>query len=164
MSRPLIQKRIGALEAMFNAEQGDPDALRLLESELAFRSVPRATTLLDKVKRVLAGSVVPPSPMQDELFTHQAPVVVQVPLLRVKLTPSPEPAASMSLDEARKVLGVTVGASWEVIENARREIVDHGNPAKLRSLKDSQRTTVMLEATHANAAYAVLRERRGNSW
>jgi hypothetical protein len=35
MSRPLIQRRIDELEAMFEAEQGDPDALRLLEVELA---------------------------------------------------------------------------------------------------------------------------------
>jgi hypothetical protein len=65
----------------------------------------------------------------------------------------------MSFDEACKVLRVTAGASWEVIENARREIVERAHPAKLKPLKDGQRTTLMLEANRANAAYAVLRDR-----
>lgn len=159
MSRPLIQKRIDELEAKFDAEQGDADALRSLENELAFRYVPRATALLAKVKRVLAGGTVPSAPKQDELFTHKAPIAVQVPLLPVKPTPSLELVASMSIEEACKVLRVTVGESWEVIENARREIVDRAHPAKLNTLKDSQRITVMRDSTRANAAYAVLRER-----
>ena len=56
MIRPLTQRRIYELEAMFEAKQEDPDALRLLGAELAFRSVPRATALLAKVKRVLGGA------------------------------------------------------------------------------------------------------------
>jgi hypothetical protein len=40
MSRPLIQKGISELEAMFSAEHHDLSALAALETELAFRSVP----------------------------------------------------------------------------------------------------------------------------
>jgi hypothetical protein len=77
MNRPLIQRRIDELEAMFEAEQGDPDALRLLEAELAFRSVPRAVTLFNRLKRVLDGGTILPSPRQNILFDHKAPVASQ---------------------------------------------------------------------------------------
>jgi hypothetical protein len=82
MSRPLIQRRIHELEAMFEAEQEDPDALRLLEAELAFRSVPRATTLLEKVKRVLSGGIVLSSAKKNDLFDRSTPIAMQVPLLK----------------------------------------------------------------------------------
>jgi hypothetical protein len=160
MSRPLIQKRIDELEAMFDAEQSDPDVLRLLENELAFRSVPRATTLLGKVKRVLAGGVVPPAPKQDELFAHKAHVAVQVPLLPNKPTPSPEPVISMTIDEALKVLKVTTGTGWETVEQSRRDAVERARPDKLTSLSEDKRRTVREDARRANAAYLVLLQAR----
>jgi hypothetical protein len=80
MNRPLIQRRIDELEAMFEAEQEDPDALHLLEAELAFRSMPRAVTLLNRLNRVLDGGTVLPSPRQNILFDHKAPVASQVPV------------------------------------------------------------------------------------
>jgi hypothetical protein len=175
MSRPLIQKRVDELETMFETGQGNPDTLRLLEAELAFRSVPRASSLLTKVRRVLGGGAVQPSTKQNELFEHRPQSVVQTPLWlppAISETPAAElpnrpkvSAASgeqispMSHEEACKVLRVTAGASWEAIENARRQTVDRAHPAKLKSLPAGQRDALTLEAKRANAAYAVLSER-----
>lgn len=50
MSRPLLSKSIDQLEALFAKSKDDPQALRFLEQELAFRKTPRARTLLGKAQ------------------------------------------------------------------------------------------------------------------
>jgi DnaJ-domain-containing protein 1 len=160
MSRPLIQRRIDELEAMFEAEQGNPGTLRLLEAELAFRSVPRATTLLAKVKRVLNGGTVLPSAKQSDLFDHRTPVAVQVPLLKETPKVAAAPMETMTLEDALKVLKVTSGASWEAVESSRRQAVDRARPDKLTPLSKEKRGVLKEEARRANAAYFVLLQAR----
>jgi hypothetical protein len=53
MPRPLMQSRIGDLERKFAAASGKPDDLQQLEHELQFRQVPRAITLLEKVRAAI---------------------------------------------------------------------------------------------------------------
>jgi DnaJ-domain-containing protein 1 len=160
MSRHLIQRRIDELEALFEAEQGDPDALRLLEAELAFRSVPRAATLLAKVKRVLGGGTVLPSPKQNTLFDHKTPVAVQVPLLKETPKATAPPMPTMTLEDALKVLKITAGTPWESVEMSRRQAVDRGHPDRLATLSEEKRSAVKEEARRANAAYLVLLQAR----
>ena len=131
MSRPLIQKRIDELEALFETQHGDAEAMRGLENELSFRTVPRANNLRQKVKRVLAGGTVLPAATQDTLFEHKQPVAVQEPLLpEVAKAPTP-PALEMSVEEARKTLKIGSASSWETVETSRRQIVDKARPDKL---------------------------------
>jgi DnaJ-domain-containing protein 1 len=160
MSRPLIQRRIDELEAMFEDEQVDPDALRLLEAELAFRSVPRATTLLAKVKRALGGGTVLPSAKQNDLFDHRTPVAVQVPLLKEAPKATAPPMPAMTLEDALKVLKITSGASWEAVELSRREAVDRARPDRLTTLSEEKRSVLKEEARRSNAAYYVLLQAR----
>jgi DnaJ-domain-containing protein 1 len=160
MNRPLIQRRIDELEAMFEAEQGDPDALRLLEAELAFRSVPRAATLLNKVKRVIGGGTVLPSPRQDILFDHKRPVASQIPLLEETQSTHGPPIPTMTLEDALKVLKVTTSTPWESIETSRRQAVERARPDRLASLSKEKRSAVKEEARVANAAYLVLLQAR----
>lgn len=175
MSRPLIQKRVDELEAMFATGQEDFDTLRLLEAELSHRSVPRAASLLVKVRLVLRGGSITPSVTQNELFEHRPQAIVQAPLwssatVTEAQAPQPlsqtrpavtvsEPTPLMSYEEACKILRVAVGATWETIEQARRQIVDRAHPAKIRLLADGQRDKLVFEAKRANDAYAVLRAR-----
>jgi hypothetical protein len=42
--------------------------------------MPRAVTLLNRLNRVLDGGTVLPSPRQNILFDHKAPVASQVPV------------------------------------------------------------------------------------
>lgn len=161
MSRPLIQRRIDELEAMFEIERVDPDVLRLLEVELSFRSVPRATTLLANVKRVLNGGTVLPSARQKELFDHKAPVAAQVPLLKDQPKPAVSSLPRMPLEDALKVLKTTLGAPWEAVEASRRQVVDRAHPDKLAGLSEEKRRILKEEARRANAAYvAVFLERK----
>jgi DnaJ-domain-containing protein 1 len=161
MSRPLIQCRIDELEAMFESEQGDPEVLHLLEVELSFRSVPRATMLLANVKRVLNSGTVLPVAKQKELFDHKAPVAAQVPLLKDPVKPAVSSLPHMPLEDALKVLKITLGAPWEAVEASRRQAVDRAHPDKLAGLSEEKRGILKEEARRANAAYvAVFSERK----
>jgi DnaJ-domain-containing protein 1 len=160
MSRPLIQRRIDELEAMFESEQGDSDALRLLEIELSFRSVPRATTLRARVKRALSGGTVLPSAKQNELFDHKTPIARQVPLLKETWKAPSASVPAMTFEEALKVLKITSGAPWEAVELSRRQTVDRARPDRLTALSQDKRSALKEEAQRANTAYlTLLRER-----
>jgi DnaJ-domain-containing protein 1 len=161
MSRPLIQRRIDELETMFESQQTNPDVLRLLEVELSFRSVPRATTLLANVRRTLSGGVVLPSAQQKELFDNKAPASIPVPLLKDPPKPAVSSLHPMPLEEAFKVLKITSGAPWEAVEASRRQAVDRSHPNKLAGLSEDKRGILREEARRVNAAYlAVFSERK----
>ncbi|HEY5212053.1 MAG TPA: hypothetical protein VIJ38_03430, partial [Acidobacteriaceae bacterium] len=81
MSRPFIQKRIDELEAIFNTDHCDADLLTKLETELAFRSVPRAAALLVKVRSALRDDSVTQTAEQSDLFEHQPTHPIQNSLL-----------------------------------------------------------------------------------
>ena len=163
MSRPLIQRRIDELETMFEAEQGDPDTLRLLEVELSFRSVPRATMLLAKIRSILDGSTILPSAKQKGLFDHKTPVTVQVPLPTETLGATPSPLPAMTLEDALKILKIAVGAPWEVVEASRRQAVDRAHPGKLVPLSEEKRSILKEEARRTNAAYLALLQEKKHS-
>ena len=64
--------------------------------------------------------------------------------------------AIMSPEEASKVLQVTLGADWEMIEKSRREIVQKSHPDKVRSLPPERRKALIEHARRANEAIQVL--------
>jgi hypothetical protein len=167
MSRPLIQKRIDELEAMFEAGHSDTDVLAALERELAFRSVARSAALSAKVRRALAGDKVIPTPTQNVLFEHQSPPAVQVPLLETTAKRIPvqqeEVLPTLSLDDAYKALRLTSSASWEAIEASRRGLVDGARPDKIAGLMEARRVSIEREAKLANEAYLTLANARVRS-
>lgn len=81
-------------------------------------------------------------------------VVPHVPLAPVST--STEGSTPMSVAEAYEALEMTPGATWEVIEYARRQIVQKAHPHNVAGLSPEHRTRMQSEARHANAAYAVL--------
>jgi hypothetical protein len=87
MPRPLMQSRIGDLEAMYAASMGQLEVLGQLEHELQFRQVPRALVLLDLVQRAkaVAGAVkgdrlVPAGPLKSAETTQRSGVVAPTQL------------------------------------------------------------------------------------
>jgi hypothetical protein len=165
MTRPFMRHRIDDLEKLFQSSKGDVTTLRQLETELSFRQVPRAVTLLSQVRKVLASESVPTPSKQNDLFEHQAPVALQSPLWTRVATAPPEPAPTqsspeMSIEEAYKALRVTPSSTWEAIENSRRQVVGRAHPAKLAAMNDRERSTVKLEAIRANVAYAAISKAR----
>lgn len=165
MTRPFMRHRIDELEKLFQSSKGDVTTLRQLETELSFRQVPRAVTLLSQVKRVLASESVPTPSKQNDLFEHQTPVAMQSPLWTRVPTAPPDPAPTQSspempIEEAYKALRVNPSSTWEAIENSRRQVVGRAHPAKLAAMNDRERSTVKLEALRANLAYAAISKAR----
>lgn len=166
MTRPLIRHRIDELEALFESSHGEISTLMTLENELTFRQVPRAVSLLAKVRKVLAGEKMQDAAWQANLFNHQTPAVEPSPLRSPKPdavqavapapTPPSRPVDTMTIEDAHKVLRVTPAATWESIENSRRRIVDRAHPDAVSKLSPAQRSAIEEEATRANAAYIAI--------
>lgn len=177
MARPLMQKGIAELEAMFGAAQHDARVLKQLEAELRHRQVPRALTLLEKVQRVLPAvappvsrSVEPPrepaaakGAAQPELWppaVQPPPAVPREPKAspagqaEVGLPSAPSP--SFSVEAAYQMLKVPPTASWEAIELARRKLVDLAHPSRVAAMAADKRAAAQETARQANAAYTVL--------
>lgn len=170
MTRPFMRHRINELEALVESSQGDAAALRQLETELTFRQVPRAVALLLRLRKMLSGEEMFPSATQNDLFEHQVPVAVQRPLWSPELCTAPSKIAAplaqrvptMAVEHAYKVLRVTAAATWEAIENSRRQIVDRARPEIISRLSAEQRSALQQEAWRANAAYAVIADTRNH--
>lgn len=178
MARPLMQKGIAELEAMFGAAQGDARVLKQLEAELRHRQVPRALTLLDKVQRALPAAT-PPATRSAEPPRQPAaakvapqpelwPPVVQPPPATVPREPMAPPAGqgeaqppaapspSFSVEAACQLLKVPPTASWEAIELARRKLVDLAHPSRVAAMAADKGAAAQETARQANAAYTAL--------
>jgi len=64
--------------------------------------------------------------------------------------------AIMSSEEACKVLQVTLGAAWETIEQARREVVQKSHPSRIRAFAPERHRAIVDQARRANAAAQIL--------
>jgi DnaJ-domain-containing protein 1 len=147
-TRPYPRSTIVELEDLFAAKRTDTDTLIALIAEWQFRNVPRATSLLTKVK------VAHPAGQATEL-----PVVV-LPNPAYKLLENIAESPSMVADEACKALRVVDGATWVEIEQARAKIVQRSHPDALEGLNPNKRANILAEARIANAAYLVLLQAR----
>jgi len=163
--RPLIQRRVDELETLFAASVADPVALKELEFELTFRQVPRAVSLLMKVRARLNGKVPQATVVQESLFTpdSQRAAEARTPLISTlapEAEPDPSPAdelpPSISLLDAYKVLRVPLNSAWETIELSRRQIVQRANPTNLANLGEEKRAALRIEAENANRAYKTI--------
>jgi len=162
--RPLLSNNVTQLEELFEAERTDADALMELEAELTNRRVPRAVTLLAKVRAALKdGSTSDVSrsiPIQRQLFDGRPATASMpanaVPLSQTPAKPAPPPVAeipAMPVEEAYKILHATPGSSWAAIEETRRKLVERSHPDNLANLSAEKRTGVRSGAKRANAAY-----------
>lgn len=170
MNRPLMQNGIGELERMFESCQADPQTLEALEYELKFRSVPRAATLLSRVRRISNGAQAIPVPSQEPLFEHQLTpparqdqFPIASPILEIAI-PNQEQSQSrlkVSVEDACKILKVTPNTPWNTIELSRRDIVELSRPDRLAKVSEEKRLALIEEARKANAALeALLQSRR----
>jgi hypothetical protein len=182
MARPLMQHGIGELESLFATKTNDVKVLRQLELELSYRQVPRAFALAEKVTKALrtgqpaspppASAPKPQLPADKRSFSPLPSVPVFIPP-RPKSTepaiaaePTPavkQPVAAVSVADAYKILGVSPSASWEQVEQARRQLVDEAHPSKVARLSPERRAHAQQNAKRANAAYGALAQVRSGA-
>lgn len=67
---------------------------------------------------------------------------------------------SLTIEQACRTLGVPAGSSWEVIEQARRTLVDRTRPGPVAGLSEEQRQQAQDGASRVNGAYTVLAKAR----
>lgn len=180
MSRPLIQRGVGDLEALFAHSKTDISALEQLEHELQHRQMPRAVALLAEVRAAIdsasrgsTSTKEDAAPQQKGLWEQSiapgiaAPTAAPVPVERVRapadlIVPmkKKDSAPSISLEDAYKLLQANSGSAWESIEQVRRQLVQQSNPARLKTMSPEKRDQALEEVKMVNAAYAVLSRAR----
>jgi hypothetical protein len=162
-----MQSGIGDLERLFESNHADPQTLEALEYELKFRSVPRAASLLKKVRGAMNGTPIVPVASQKALFDH-APLVQTQETLSTKaalvaapvIEEAPMPRPQLSIEDACNILKVSAVASWDTIEQSRRAIVELTRPDRMAKLSDKNRHALRHDAQMANAALDALFEAR----
>lgn len=99
-----------------------------------------------------AAQTTPPSALQQLRPPVVAPVAVPVPSARVERTSPP----AVSVDDACKLLKVTLGSAWQEVELTRRTLVLMSHPRHTVGMTPERQEAVLDEARLVNAAYAVL--------
>lgn len=186
MQRPLMQHGVGQLEALFKASKADQKVLKQLEHELQYRQVPRALALLERVQSAMlpvaetnVGGQAPtsaqvPAPVPDtrqpdlwqrppaettslpQPTPQNMPPAPAMPPSRIRLRDEVAPAPSIALEDACKLLKVSLASPWLEVELARRQLVQQSHPERVATLTVERRGQVLAEAKRVNAAYAAL--------
>ena len=186
MPRPLMQRGVGELEALFAKFKSEVKVLKQLEHELQYRQVSRAVALLGEVQAAISGAVpaapaiapAPPAtaPHQAGLWERpaaptaspftasetQSRSAAQYGALKPSATakaPLP-PTPAMPLEDAYKLVRATAGSTWESIEQSRRQLVQQSSPLTTGSMSQDKRSQLLAQATRVNAAYAALSKHR----
>ena len=73
---------------------------------------------------------------------------------------APAPTPAMPLEDAYKVLKATPGATWELLEQTRRTLVQQSHPSRWKTLSPEKRAQALAEAKRVNAAVAALSQAR----
>lgn len=102
-------------------------------------SAPVALPMLPSVPQQVRPQAVPP-------------VAAPAPTDRVERAPIP----ALSLDDACKLLKVTLAAPWQEVELSRRKLVLLSHPRHVVGMTPERQEAVRDEARRVNAAYAVL--------
>lgn len=187
-ARPLLNYRIDQLEDMLKTFTSHQASLQKLQHELEFRQTPRARDLLEKVRRRLNGLGAaleavetgqlglqlkpvkspsrPPAPAPVEEHEASQPRCAGAsagdsPSVELKNGINTYALPLMPMDVACKRLGVSLNASWEMIEMRRREVVDQARPDRVETMTPEQRASRQSQAGQANEAAAALRKAHG---
>lgn len=186
MTRPLERLGIDALEAYFGRSMITEDDLLNLKEELEIRTTMRAKGLLQKVVKKLAQLRVQEASPDMMLSDKPLPAKalrkdsVEAAIFASTQTSSKEirtlskgepavvektnslevtqvaPTVALTQEQALKVLRLPATASWEQIENSRRELVARAQPDRLIDLSIEKRKVLQDECRQVNAAYRAL--------
>jgi DnaJ-domain-containing protein 1 len=180
-----VQSGIGELEALFakSKSKADVKVLKQIENELQYRQTSRAVALLAAVQAAVYGSMsTRPSPLPPEgaktprkkgLSERAATPPIAGPIVspREANQGNPDvgqaisntqhaPSLLMPVEDAYKLLKVTVGSTWESVEQSRRQLVQQSHPARLKTVSPERRSQALIEAKMVNSAYAALSRAR----
>lgn len=102
---------------------------------------------------VATVSVSQPPPLRA---SQQASPSAPRPIPQHQVLVEHEPMPVVSLDEACKLLKVTLASSWQEVELSRRKLVLLSHPQHLEGMTPERQEVARVEARRVNSAYAVL--------
>jgi hypothetical protein len=167
-----MQHGVGVLEQLFAKSKLDAQVLGQLEQELQFREVPRARALLSEVRRAMIdlgrrvtpseGAPVSQGGLWDDAATSEmsAEAKLRIPAPVAAPDEVSETTSSMSIEDAYRLLKVTLNATWEEIERSRCQLVHGSHPITLAPFGQLRKSQVVAEAKRVNQAYAVIANHR----
>lgn len=184
--RPMARLGIADLEEIFQKQGEDLTTLSRLKHELGFRQVPRALALQERIRKaelslnkspdpeitvnVLKTSAEPsrsssPPTMQLDLIgagskTAEVLKAEQPPIPKVTISIEPQPLPQLALDDACKILKVSISDVWEKVELSRRKLVQRSSPIVTKGMSAEQVQKLLSEAKLANDAAIVIAARR----
>jgi hypothetical protein len=184
--RPMARLGIADLEEIFQKQGEDLTILSRLKHELSFRQVPRALALQERIRKAELSQKQSPEPKvansvaksSIELPRTSSPPTKQLDLLgagskvaeipKVELPPvtkattsiEPQPLPQMALEDACKILKVSISDVWEKVELARRKAVQKSSPIATKDMTADQVQKLLSEAKLANDAAIVIAARR----
>lgn len=184
--RPMARLGIADLEEVFQKQGEDLTILSRLKHELSFRQVPRALALQERIRKAEASqkksqepevadiaakpSVEPPrtsSPPTKQLdLLGAGSKAAEVPKVELPQVPNvtisidPQPLPQIALDDACKILKVSIGDAWEKVELARRKTVLKSSPIATKGMSGEQVQKLLSEAKLAIDAAIVIAARR----
>ena len=184
--RPLARLGIADLEEVFQKQGEDLTILSRLKHELSFRQVPRALALQERISKAessqkksqepeVANKVEkpsvepsrtssPPTKQLDLLGAGakavEAPKLELPPVPKMTISIEPQPLPQLALDDACKILKVSIGDVWEKVELARRKTVQKSSPIATKGMSAEQVQKLISEAKLANDAAIVIAARR----
>ena len=184
--RPMARLGIADLEEIFQKQGEDLTILSRLKHELGFRQVPRALALQERIRK--AESSMNKSPDPDVPISVTRPFVgpsgtsssptkqldllgagskaAEVPKVELPSSPQvtisiePQPLPQLALDDACKILKVSIGDVWEKVELSRRKSVQRSSPIATKGMSEEQVKKIISEAKLANDAAIVIAARR----
>lgn len=185
-NRPMARLGIADLEEIFQKQGEDLTVLADLKHELSFRKVPRALALqelINKVRsnqekglklKVIENTVTssigfvqtPPHPPNELDLPGDSSSAVnepkQEPLTasNVAISIEPQSLPQLALDDACKILKVSIDDAWGKVELARRKIVQKSSPIATSDMSTEQINKLIAEAALANDAAIVIAARR----
>lgn len=104
-----------------------------------------------------------PTPATLPGFALPVRVLAATPTAARTAAPTPPPpraVASMTVEDACKLLKTTPNATWESIEQTRRLLVQQSSPARISTMGLARRTQALEDAHRVNDATAVLSRAR----
>lgn len=127
-----------------------------------FASEPKEQGLKSSTGFTLRPSEAPKptvTPTRRESVPPHQPIRHSAPIPFPQAIEQVRPSAlgqSVSLEDACRILHVTLGSDWETIEKARSQIVQHSHPDLIKGLSEEKRRELVRAAKMANTAAKTL--------
>jgi DnaJ-domain-containing protein 1 len=139
------------------SHQPSPPACSSVSNERESRPNTGFTLQSSELPKPTVTPTRPESVPTQQPVCHSEPIPFPLVMEQVSLS---APNQIVSLEDACKILHVTLGSDWETVEKARSQIVQRSHPDHLKGLPEGKRRELVRAAKLANIAAKALLDSR----